>query len=220
MKFLKIISFLLLISFSGFSQSDRFENEHYLGVRFGYNMHFIINDASYIDGPDYGINYGIVYKNFLERVAGTYLGLNYVQKGGYGYFTSNENLEPLDSIVIFRHRLEYLEIPILMNLRLGKKRSRINLYGGPSISYLIKQKILFVGDDPQASYCKTETNKNFEFAINGGAGYSFNFNKGMLELNVIYTHSLTNIFEPQTVNNTLFNQTQMVTASLNYYYKF
>lgn len=220
MKFIKIILFLLLINITGFSQKNRFESEHYLGAKFGVNMHFIVNDGTLIPGPyNFGLNYGLVYKYFAEQNAGLSLGLNYVQKGGFGYFIADEDPETVDtSVVIFRHRLEYLEFPILMNLRFGKKHSRFNLYLGPGLSYLYKQKIFFLDDTYGKTY-KTGTDHKFEFAINAGGGYSFHFSKGELELNIMYTHGLTNVFKPQTVNNTLYNQTQMFAASLNYYFK-
>ena len=106
----------------------------------------------------------------------------------------------------------------MMNLRFGKGHSRINFYLGPSISYIYRQELIVL-EETLGRFYKAGTDSKIEFAVNIAAGYAFSFNKGEVELNLMFSQGLTNVFEVQSINTSLYNQTQAITASLYYYYK-
>ena len=224
------ILFLVLLQMNAFSQKAVI-NEHYIGIKGGMNLYLINNDfllqnKNSLGEPiisetsSKGYSFGISYKNFFEKYAGTSFGLYYTQKGGYSEFLYDENPETdvSEEPILFFHKLEYIEFSTLMNIRLGAKHSRINMYLGPSISYLYRQNLTIL-EETFGRFYKAGTDFKFEFAVNVGGGYSFSFNKGEVELNLMYTHSLTNVFKAQSINASLYNQTQAITASLFYYFK-
>ena len=65
---------------------------------------------------------GLAYKYFSERIVGLALEFNYIKKGGYNVFIFDYEDNPIDTTaVFFRHDLEYIEFPFMMNIRFGKR---------------------------------------------------------------------------------------------------
>lgn len=229
----KCLIIILFISLSFninlFAQEDSvFVPEHLIGITGGMNMVAIFSEepltytdrqGNYIVSSPYLFRNlgGISYKYISGKNVGLLVELLYNQKGGYNEFMFDKQGNVSDSI-LFNHQLDYLEFSFLTDVRLGKKHSKINLYFGPHADYLFKQNLNILEDTFGKEYVNG-TDIKFEFGINVGGGYSFHFNKGEVELRFIYNHDFTNIFEEKTVNNFSFNQNQVYSLSLSYYYK-
>lgn len=169
---------------------------------------------------NYGWTSGIAYKNYSQKSVGLALELNYIKKGGYNEFIFDTDSLTADSTnILFKHELEYIEFPFMMNIRFGKKKLKINLYGGPNISYLIKEKINFLEETYGKSY-KSGADMKFEFGLNGGGGISYQIGKNVIEIGMRYSHSLTNIFKYESINSAVYNQNQVISARFHYYYIF
>ena len=215
---------------NSFAQEDSiFVPEHLIGFTGGINMVSVFSEGpltytdragNYIVSSPYLFRNigGLSYKYISGKNVGLLAELTYNQKGGYNEFMFDKSGNVTDSI-LFNHQLDYAEIAFLTNVRLGKKHSKINLYLGPHAAYLLKQNLIFLEDTYGKDYA-TGTNLKFEFGIDIGGGYSFHFNKGEIELRFLYNHDFTNIFDEKTVNNFSFNQNQVYSVSLSYYYKF
>ncbi|RLD53304.1 MAG: hypothetical protein DRI94_00215 [Bacteroidetes bacterium] len=215
---------------NSFAQEDSiFVPEHLIGFTGGINMVSVFSEGpltytdragNYIVSSPYLFRNigGLSYKYISGKNVGLLVELTYNQKGGYNEFMFDKSGNVTDSI-LFNHQLDYAEIAFLTNVRLGKKHSKINLYLGPHAAYLLKQNLILLEDIYGKDYT-TGTNLNFEFGIDIGGGYSFHFNKGEIELRFLYNHDFTNIFDEKTVNNFSFNQNQVYSVSLSYYYKF
>ncbi len=211
------------------AQEDQaFVPEHLFGLTGGVNMVSVFSEdpLTYTDKDGntiisnpyiYRYNGGITYKYVSGKNVGLMAELNYNQKGGYNEFMFDKTGNVTDSI-LFNHELDYLEMAFLTDVRLGKKHSKINLYLGPHAAYLLKQKITVLEDTFGKEYV-TGTDTNFEFGIDVGGGYSFHFNKGEVELRFLYNHDFTNIFPGKTINDFSFNQNQVFSLNLSYYYK-
>jgi len=163
---------------------------------------------------------GLSFKNFSEKLVGISVDLKYVPKGGYAEYTYDSDTVAVLP-VLFRYLPKYIELTPLMNIRTGKKRSHINIYAGPHISWLINDNIEFAGGtDTEIHTYKNTANTKFEFGLDVGAGYSFDFKKSCIELRFLYSHGLSNIFDVETTNYSYwFIQNQVISASLAYYYK-
>jgi len=215
---------------NSFAQEDSiFVPEHLIGFTGGINMVSVFSEGpltytdragNYIVSSPYLFRNigGLSYKYISGKNVGLLVELTYNQKGGYNKFLFDKSGNVTDSI-LFNHQLDYAEIAFLTNVRLGKKHSKINLYLGPHAAYLLKQNLIFLEDTYGKDYA-TGTNLKFEFGIDIGGGYSYHFNKGEIELRFLYNHDFTNIFDEKTVNNFSFNQNQVYSVSLSYYYKF
>lgn len=232
----KIIYILCLIIISvgnTYSQKDTIR-DNYIGINGGVTMYAIVTENKFEYEDFFKTNNeqiisslyqnawtaGIAYKNFSEKSVGTALELNYVKKGGYNVFLYDldENTED-STAVLFKHDLEYVEFTFMMNLRFGKKKLKFNLYGGPHISYLFKEKITFLSETSGIQY-KTRADSKFDFGVNGGGGISYQFGKNIIELGMRISQGLINIFEYQSINSALFNQNQVISARFHYYYIF
>ncbi len=205
-----------------------FVPEHLFGFTGGVNMVSVFSEEplTYTDihgnllvSSPYLLRYagGLSYKYISGKNVGLLAELIYTQKGGYNEFVFDKDGFVTDSI-LFNHQLDYIEFSFLTDVRLGKRHSKINLYLGPHISYLFKQNLILLEDTFGREYA-TGTNIKLEAGINVGGAYSFHFNKGEVELRFLYIHDFTNIFEEKTVNNFSFNQNQVYSLSLAYYYK-
>lgn len=215
---------------NSFAQEDSiFVPEHLIGFTGGINMVSVFSEGpltytdragNYIVSSPYLFRNigGLSYKYISGKNVGLLVELTYNQKGGYNKFLFDKSGNVTDSI-LFNHQLDYAEIAFLTNVRLGKKHSKINLYLGPHAAYLLKQNLIFLEDTYGKDYA-TGTNLKFEFGIDIGGGYSYHFNKGEIELRFLYNHDFTNIFDEKTVNNFSFNQNQVYSVSLSYYYTF
>ena len=229
MKKLITILFVVLINSFSFSQETEWETQNYIGINAGPTMTSIFliyntTDTSRmidINNP-YLISYsaGLSFKNFSERLIGISVELNYVQKGGYNEFIYDDTLA-ITSPVSFTYIPSYIELTPLMNIKTGKKRSHINIYAGPHVSWLIDDKIEFSADAEVGEHTYKQTaDTKFEFGLNAGVGYSFDFKKSNIELRLFYSHALTNVFDAETSNAyQWFIQNQVISASLAYYYK-
>jgi hypothetical protein len=216
------------------AQNNSKVNEHFIGLHGGYGFSAIYNETNsevYFYYDDFnkkaietrsyipGYSFGISYKPFLERLAGLNIELNYVKKGGYNNFYYDIFSDPGDSIyVLFEQRFDYIELPILTNIRIGKKNSRINFYGGPHIAYLLNQNIRFLESTYGRTY-QIKTGNKFDFGLNAGMGYGYCFGKSTVEFVVKYSHSLSNIYEQQTINKSFLSQNQVISGSLYYFFK-
>lgn len=225
-----VLIFLILFSTS-FGQDTTKINEHYIGLHGAAVISTIFSeyDLDVIDdvsGMDIqftpylqGYSFGISYKTFMEKSAGLLVELNYVKKGGYNNFFYDTDTSTVDSkLVLFRQDLDYIEMPVLTDIRIGKKNGRIHFYGGPHIAYLIKQNVTLLESDNGKVYL-TKTDKKIDFGLNVGLGYGYSFGKSTVELSIKYSHSLSNIFEQQTINKAFVSQNQVVSGMLYYYYK-
>ena len=227
MKKLIVILFVVLLNSFAFSQETEWKTKNYIGFNVGGTMTslFLIYNTDqaanilYIDNP-YLNSYsaGLSFKNFSERLVGISIDLNYIEKGGYNGFVYDIDTS-LTLPAMFKYSSSYIELTPLMNIRVGKKRSHINIYAGPHISWLINDKIEFITAVNEQRYKNTADNK-FEFGLNAGAGYSFDFKRSSIELRFLYSHGLTDVFNPETSNPYhWFIQNQVMSTSLAYYYK-
>ncbi len=230
-KLIFILLILTTFSLRGKTQDKEeipFVPEHLFGFTGGVNMVSVFSEEplTYTDiqgnllvSSPYILRYagGLSYKYISGKNIGLLAELNYTQKGGYNEFLFDKNGSVTDSI-LFNHQLDYIEFSFLTDVRLGKNHSKINLYLGPHIAYLFKQNLIILEDTFGKEYVNG-TDIKFEAGINAGGGYSFHFNKGEIELKFLYIHDFTNIFESKTINDFSFNQNQVYSLSLAYYYK-
>jgi opacity protein-like surface antigen len=233
----KTLITLLIILFAFLTEIDAQKEkirENYLGFNFAGQMHSTFTDLAFIyenrdenndtiigrsDFYKYSYGFGLSYKNFREKLVGLAIELNYSKKGGYNEFQYDINND--DSLnITFYHYLDYIELPVMMNMRFGWKKIKFNLYAGPTVAWLIKEDLTILEETFGREY-KTEADFNFEFGINGGGGISWQIgDHHMVELSGRYSHGLTNIFRFETINNAVFNQNQVVSVRAHYYYRF
>ena len=188
-----IVLILLLIPSSLFSQ------EHYLGVRGAYSMS-AIRFKPYQGEPKgvSGTDFGIVYKLYAEKVMGTQIELNSVQKG-YELTTisvKEENGVTTTTTEEKKYSGKAVELPIMAqgSLRFGGFRVLVN--AGVFGSYLLSQEKAIKKIDESGNWTMTKTDsfedrdKRFEYGILGGGGFAFQLKKVELQVEARYQYSL------------------------------
>ncbi len=223
-RILTILFISLLFQSTSFSQEEEWNTENYIGINAGGTITSLfliyVNSGFGLDSANLYLNSytaGLSFKNFSERLIGISVDLNYIKKGGYSEFNLDDTLAAT-SEVLYRYSPSYIELTPLMNIRTGKQRRHFNVYAGMHISWLINDKIEFA--DTNGHTYKNTADLKFEFGLNAGAGYSFDFKKTNLELRFLFSQGLTNVFDTETSNTDLwFNQNQVFSASFVYFYK-
>ncbi len=223
-KYIFIIGILLSVfSNNLYSQKSKFPPELYIGVRGGwvastiYKAEVTLKDDSYLLE---GFSGGIAFRSFLQKHVGLQLELNYITKGGYSFYsTISENKfeedEGVDSV--FTLNLNYIELPFMMQLRVGKK-NKLKINFGSHIGYLISKKHTFRSTDVVGEYDIGIYNK-LDFGLNVGAGYARKIGKFVMDLDFRYSRGFVNLFKYRSINNSLTNQNHAMIVSLSLYFK-
>lgn len=138
------VSFFLLISTTGFSQSKKLDMDHEnffrFGVKGGVNMNKI-SGKSYKQGFNYNFQAGAFLQFNVSNRFGIQPEVNFVQTKSE--FTS-DGTDIYDDI--FRDgsqkksTLNYLEVPVFLNVNIGPSK-RVKLQVGPSYGGLLKQTV-------------------------------------------------------------------------------
>lgn len=179
-----LIALSLLISSSCFAQDSKVEIEHENFFRFGAKAGLNINKfqgQSYKKGFRYNFQAGAFLQfNFSKRF-GVQPEVNFVQ-------ASSELTKDASDISddLFgggdqhKAKLNYLEIPVLLNVNLGESK-RVKLQAGPSYGFLLKQKVDSLKSD--------NIYKNSEWSLMGGVWFQL----PLVNLGARYKLGLTDI---------------------------
>ena len=106
-----------------------------------------------------------------------------------------------------------------MHLSVGNDKNQVFFNAGPNISYTFYNETEFVYPNIDRTMFDTEIDNLYEFGLNFGVGYGRHFKRGAIELEIRYSHGLTNIYETQSINYSIVTQNQLLTFSLAYYFK-
>ncbi len=151
---------------------------------------------------------------------GLLLEVNYLQKGGVHFFATpylegTENIDP--SEIYYNLNLDYLEIPVLTQLSVGKRHSKYRLNFGPHLAFLTGESLSFLDATLSSGY-KENIDRKFEFGLNLGFAYAYTFPSGEIDIEVRYSQGLTNLYEPASINPSTVSQNQSVSICAGYCY--
>ncbi|MDR1984141.1 MAG: PorT family protein [Prevotellaceae bacterium] len=207
MKKILIFAILLLLSINA-------EAQHWIGVRGGYvNSDITIDMFNYRRTNSYSsINYGLIYKIYIDKHTGLQAELNNIKRG----FSYREN----DTINI----RESWEMPILGHVRLEFGRFVGFINGGFYVGYAQKMKYK-IKKEPSANEILTSfTNRDirFEFGFGLGGGIGFRIAKRIeLQAEFRYNYGLTYLYKPKYNDERIkYIQPISMQASFGILYKF
>ena len=136
-----------------------------------------------------GIHLGIVSEYMLNDQFGLQAELLYSQQGTKTYYQEIDQPGPINGQPIPGRRLEiksnydYLNLPVMAKFYFY---DGFHAMAGPQLSYLISAKDKYPDEDVDVK----EEIDSFDFGLNGGLGYKFDFG---LSLNANYYLGLNNI---------------------------
>ncbi len=204
MKRIPLIIICLILLDSANAQKT-FQPESHLGIIQGVN--FSRTDFEIFDIEQKflaGYRGGIVFNYFSESFAGIQIELSYSEQGWKG---------TLDSVRFYDGRLNYIELPFLTSITLGKSRLFFVLNIGPYFSYEI------MSDISEDTGYPSETDYKFGFGYCGGVGLGIHSSAGTFIIEGRYSNSLTNIYDPSENTDFRASRTQNINISLTYLIK-
>ncbi len=197
-----ILIFLILVSgFEIYAQDRLINPEVYLGANFGLTESRIMFNPSVSQGMLMGYNGGLVFRYIAEKNAGVQLELNYSQRG----WTESSGL--------YTKQLNYLELPFMTHIYMGKKnRFFINI--GPKISYLLSEnELLNLTSGSTAVEQTTNLQNRFDYGLCGGIGLLFSLGKNVIQLDSRVNYSLNDIYSNK--KSDYFSNSNNLNVSVN-----
>ncbi|MFO7656242.1 MAG: porin family protein [Bacteroidales bacterium] len=173
------------------------------GVTFSQLDFGIITNQSLYQGYQGGL--------FLTYLSGPGIGVqlecNYAQKGW--------KIQP-DSTESYSRKLNYVEIPFMTHIVVGKRKSRLVIDLGPYVSFLHSEKEKTNITDTVIDYIGYHADRDFEFGYCVGLGYQYTTKAGHFGFHVRYNNSLTNIFTPSSEMQYFASRNQSLSICLKY----
>lgn len=214
-KYIILIILALTVSLS-FAQSST-----YIGVKGGYNIGstFIkhtINRINIRQTYKSGYHFGLMAINYIQKNVGLQAELNYTQKGWIQKFSPTKE---------FVQNMDYLELPILMNIYIGNKKTRLFFNLGMFLEFLATTSHNGIPNDTLGFdffYYQSERDKKFGYGLTGGGGFYFDFSFGTLLIESRFSFSQSNVINSGTLDSGIPNISNhfVTTISVGYLFRF
>jgi hypothetical protein len=186
--------------------------KHVLGVKVGQNYSWINLEPSVDQNALTGPVIGISYLYMPQYFGGILIEAQYIQYGWEEIF--------LDNTSSYSRELSYLELPILTNLVLGRKKTHLKVQVGIKFDILLNDKENSNLPEEQLQYYNgLEIDDPVELGLAFGASISRIFPFGEIQLDTRYNAGLSNLFDPTEDISLLYSQNQALTFSAYYWFK-
>ena len=200
---------LLLLASGLFAQS-----KSYIGVKGGYNIGsaFIkhsLNRVTVKEGFKSGFHVGLTTVHYLEKHVGLQAELNYTKKGWIQKFDSGEK---------FIQDLNYVELPILVNVYFGSRKTRPFINVGTFIEYLVSDSNNGLPIDTTGSdfyYFQAERDKKFGYGLTAGGGFYQDIGSGTIVIEGRFTFNNSNVFESGTLDSGIPNVSNQINTTIS-----
>ncbi|MEO9964887.1 MAG: porin family protein [Reichenbachiella sp.] len=216
----KALVVLYLLLGLGLLQHATAQRKTYLGVKGGYNLSTAYFFHSFfgsdiVTGFEGGFQGGIIAMNYLRNHIGLQAELLYTQKGWKQKFNNGEP--------DFITELNYMELPLLVNIHTGKNQLHLFANAGCFLEYLIevKQSALPSDTGSQDFYPFDETRDHkLGYGFRGGAGAFYDFDFGTLLFESSVSYSLSDMMDPITLDTGIPNTSKNIVIGFSVAYMF
>ncbi|MFY0651887.1 MAG: PorT family protein [Cyclobacteriaceae bacterium] len=210
-----LLTFLVstLIMMSASAQDSTFISHTYLGIKAGYNygtvtMAHALQRINSVEGYLPGFHFGLIGINYLEKNIGLQVELNYTQKG-YSQITELGGPK-------YENTLKYIELPIYMNVYVGRKKTRLFFNLGTYAKYLIGSTPPSgtPGDNAQFDLFPYEPDRDRKlgYGLIGGGGIYRDFSFGTIMIQGEFAYGFSNILDPVTEDSGIPNISNLLTS--------
>ena len=188
---------------------DVFERETYFGIKGGMNTAGIVSEPIIFLDIYPGFTGGILFKHISQNSLGIQAELCYSQSGW------SENL---DSTSVYQRRLDYIQLPIMTHISIGKKSTRIIVNLGPYISYLLSdsEKIELLDGMEAKDYYGKKISNQVEFGMCFGVGVFQKTPAGSFQIEGRITYGLSDKFNNSADLSLESSQNILAELSLSY----
>ncbi len=189
----------------------RKEVKHQFAVKGGQNSSWINFVPAVPQNSTKGFIFGVSYSYMAKGPAGILLELLYTQSGW------DETSETPD--LFYSRSLNYLELPVLSNFVIGKKRTHLKLQLGPKIAYLLNENERTNVDSTIARYYYgLEVEDKIELGLAFGTSVSHLFSFGEMQVDIRFNTSLSNLWRATDDFELKNAQTQGLALTLYYWF--
>ncbi len=206
---LHILAFCLLSSVYAFCQPRLQNPEFYVGFHGGVTASMVMFSPTVSQAVDKCLlapNAGVFFRYFGHKYCAFQVELDYQQRGWHEYKTH------------YVRRLDYLELPILFHLYVGKNGAYWFFNLGPQIGICVKDhrgevpESVVIEDDEPMQYGKID--HPFDWGVTAGTGVEYNSKKaGCYHLEIRFAYSLGGIYGNRKTD--YFSNSEPMTLSLN-----
>jgi len=193
---IKIRCFFWIISFLFLYNQSYSQNSFSLGFKSGYsssNIHFYNNffPSNNTTNSLNSFHYSFISEIQTQKNVGIRFEISHQKKGWKQEFLDGQ---------FYHSTINYLNIPILMNVYVGKSKSKLLFSIGPFFDFLLNHDNEYSLLDEDANiildvdYNSLRDNE-FGYGLMASAGISFDFNKNKLQLISSYQYNLDNLID-------------------------
>lgn len=205
----------LTIHIQSQAQKADFQERTYLGFKAGYNygtasFGHALQRINIVEGYKPGIHFGLIGINYMEKNIGLQVELNYTQKGWTQLFDPGTPKFTTD--------LDYIEMPMYMNVYIGEKKLRMFFNLGIYAEYLIRAKASALPADTQGydfyPYDSSRDRK-FGYGMIAGGGFYRDFGFGTLMIQGAFSYGISNVLDPITEDSGIPDLSNLLTSSFS-----
>jgi len=196
----KILAFLLILGFSlsCFAQKKDFKSEIYIGVKGGKDFSSVrfypFVQTNFLEGN----TGGLVFRMISEPHIGFQVEVNYVEKGWREKPFTGQYAN-----VSYFHHLNYIDVPIMTHVNIGKKNFRFILNLGPEFGFLNSDQQNFnsateIPTDTEGykQYYGNKIDAPIDILFTGGIGMEYHLKGlGILSVEGRAFYSLPNVYD-------------------------
>lgn len=210
-------NYLILLMLTGcslfaFGQPKDFKTELYIGARGGMSYSKVRFYPSVTQSYQPGNMGGVVFRLISEPHIGFQVEVNYIQKGWK------------EDSVGYSRQLNYINIPVMTHVSLGKKAVRFTLNLGPEVGYMISEKEKFTPElasetSGYQEYYGKATDNQIDLLFTAGLGLEYHMKGGsaiVFEGRAYY--SLPNLFNKDNYTYTI-SQSNGAMVSIAYLFE-
>ena len=181
-----LLSVVLILATKVAGQGFYYEPEFAVGIRGGATASWVSFSPTVTACPLVGFQAGGVFRYISSKYFGVQVEANFTQRGW------SENGDTYN----YTHQLNYVEVPFMSHIWFGRNTFRWFFNLGPSVSYMIYDKVDSTVPDAQQQPRYTMDLKNrFDYAIVVGTGFEFNTKRaGIYQLEARYSFGLGDMF--------------------------
>lgn len=204
-----LFAFVLCFAFSLNAQTRLRDPKIYIGSSHGITASMVHSSPSIKQGSLLlGYNGGIGFRYIADKNVGIQLELNFSQRG----WEEKDN--------IYSRRLNYVELPFMTHIYMGKNKARFIVNLGPKIAYFISDNVLEnnVGNSTDYQYLNPIENK-FEYGFVFGLGSEFQFSKQLFVLEARAAYTLSDIFSNSKADYFGFSRNLSISANLGWFFQ-
>ncbi len=187
-----------------------FVPETTVGVKWGSNLSSLLFEPTVEQNLKSGYVGGLAFKHISQKGLGVLAEINYTQVGWD---------EKTDSIFNYSRQLNYIHIPFMTHVTLGRGNFKFNINLGPNIAYLASEKSTTNLEEQMidSTYYAYNAENKIDFGLCAGLGFIQHTGIGNFQLEGRFYLGFGDVFEQNDIIRFSSSKNQNIEISLSYF---